>query len=581
MQTSPKSLLLAALSVAVLMIGGTVWMATRPALPFMPHGHCYLWNGGLLWTHVVSDLLIGCAYIAISATLGYLVFKTRQSLPLHWMFIAFGLFIIACGGTHFVEAWNVWHADYWFAAFVKVVTAVASVTTAIVLPRKVPAVLALLESRRNLDQQKAALEAEVHQRVTAEADLRKMKDNLEQLIRGRTSELSQANSALTLYETIFKSSAWGVAIVDSVRGLVQLANPAFARMHGYAPDQMIGMPIADTFAPEHAAQLPQVVDIINAKDHLMYESVHIRKDGTRFACLTDVTLVRDPQGLPLYRFGYFQDISSQKRAQEDIRNVITHARCIIWRAIVTGREGWEQFEPGQSKFTWQLTVQDELAAQHFQPLLIPSGGTYSQAWLSSRHPGDLPAIDETTSKAFIRGSSSYSQLFRCYDKFGDTVWIREEVAILPISLGKWECTGVCMDVTDEHRLNEQLRQQAELLELSHDAIIVRNDRGEIIYWNSGAEDLYGWHREEVIGRNIHDTLSTQTPREEFTRALDLHGYWAGQLRHITKDGRHIVVDSRHLLVHRGDGEKVVLETNHDITSWLPAPPSSAPAAALR
>ena len=68
----------------------------------------------------------------------------------------------------------------------------------------------------------------------------------------RTSSLSQANSALTFYETIFKTSAWGVAVVDSVRGLIQMANPAFARMHGYEPDQMTGMPLAETFAPEAA-----------------------------------------------------------------------------------------------------------------------------------------------------------------------------------------------------------------------------------------------------------------------------------------------------------------------------------------
>jgi PAS domain S-box-containing protein len=280
--------------------------------------------------------------------------------------------------------------------------------------------------------------------------------------------------------------------------------------------------------------------------------------------------VRDPQGLPLYRFGYFQDISSQKRAEEDISNVVTHARCILWRAIVEGEEGWEKFEPGVHKFHWDLTVQEEIAAQHFHPLIIPPGGTYSQAWTASRHPEDISAMDETSARAFIKGSPSYSQLFRCFDKFGDIVWIREDVAIVQIGPGKWECTGVCMDLTDEHRLNEQLRQQAELLELSHDAIIVRNDEGEILYWSSGAEDLYGWNREEVIGKNIHDILATQTPRDEFARALSQHGYWAGLLRHTTKDGRDVTVDSRHLLVHRGDGAKVILETNHDIAALVPA-----------
>jgi PAS domain S-box-containing protein len=557
-----KSLLITAIAVAM---GGGVWVAMRPAEPFMPHGHCYLWDPGLLWTHVVSDVLIGLAYVSISGTLCYLVVKGRRNLPFHWMVIAFGGFIVACGATHFVEAWNVWHADYWFAGFVKVVTAIASVATAICLPPLVPAVIRLLDAARLQRQQKEALEAEVEQRLAAEAGLRKMKDTLEQRVRERTSDLSQANSALSLYETIFTGSAWGVAIIDSVRGLVQLANPAFARMHGYEAEEMTGMPIANTFAPESAAKLPQVVDIVNARDHLMYESVHMRKDKTLFACLTDVTLVRDPQGLPLYRFAYFQEISSQKRAEEDIRNVVTHARCILWRAIVEGKEGWEESEPGGvSKFNWQLTIQDEVAAQHFQPLNVPTGVTYEQAWLGSRHPEDIGRMEATAAKAFVNGSSSYSQQFRCLDKFGETLWIREEVAIVRIGPGKWQCTGVCMDITDEHRLNEQLRQQAELLELSHDAIIVRNEEGGIIYWNTGAEDLYGWERQEVIGKNIHELLTTRTHRDEFVNALRERGYWAGRLRQRAKDGREITVDSRHLLVHRADGVKVVLETNHDM-----------------
>jgi PAS domain S-box-containing protein len=562
MSNSRKYLTLIVLGAVVII--GCCLIASRPAQPFMPHGHCYLWEPALLWTHVISDVLIGLAYVAISATLAYMVYKTRRDLPFHWMVLAFGVFIIACGATHVVEAWNVWHADYWFAAAVKVITALASVTTAFLLPPLVPAILGLLEAGRLQRKQKEHLEIEIKQRLAAEADLIKMKETLEQRVRERTSALSQANSALTLYETIFKSSAWGVAIVDSVRGLIQLANPAFARMHGYEPEAMIGMPVSQTFAPEYAAKLPQVIDIINAKDHLMYESVHVRKDKTRFPCLTDVTLVRDPQGLPLYRFGYFQDITSQKRAEEDIRNVVMQARCILWRAIVEGAEGWEQYEPGVNKFHWKVTVQDETAAQHFQPLDVPPGSSYTEAWIASRHPEDMRRAEEEASRAFIEGEKSFSHQFRCVDKFGRTMWVREEVGVVSLAPGKWQCTGVCMDVSDEQRLNEQLRQQGELLELSHDAIIVRDEQGEILYWNSGAEKLYGWDRKEVVGRNIREILSVDTASGEFNRGLDQHGFWAGKVRHTARNGRQFAVDSRHLLVQRTDGVKVVLETSHEI-----------------
>ena len=67
--------------------------------PYMPHGYCFLWNPGLVGLHVVSDLLIALSYLSISFTLGYFVRK-RRDLPFHWMFICFGMFILACGATH-------------------------------------------------------------------------------------------------------------------------------------------------------------------------------------------------------------------------------------------------------------------------------------------------------------------------------------------------------------------------------------------------------------------------------------------------------------------------------------------------
>src|SRR5262245_22912041 len=93
---------------------------------FLPHGHCYLWKPGLVWLHVVSDALIGLAYVAISVTLAYLVYRARSDIPFHWVFLAFGAFIIACGAPHFMEVWTLWTPRYWLAGGVKLLTATVS-----------------------------------------------------------------------------------------------------------------------------------------------------------------------------------------------------------------------------------------------------------------------------------------------------------------------------------------------------------------------------------------------------------------------------------------------------------------------
>ncbi len=141
---------------------------------FIPHGHCYLWKPALVWLHLSSDTLIGLAYVSISATLAYLVYKARQEIPYHWMFLAFGLFIIACGATHFMEVWTLWTPVYWLAGEVKLITAVASVTTAIMLPPLVPQVLDLLGAAKSSEERRVKLE-------NANEELKTLYEKLKQL----------------------------------------------------------------------------------------------------------------------------------------------------------------------------------------------------------------------------------------------------------------------------------------------------------------------------------------------------------------------------------------------------------------
>ncbi len=123
-------------------------MAWFDSEQFLPHGHCFMWSPGVLWMHVVSDLLIAMAYFAIPFVLFYIT-RRRRDLPFDWLVVCFGVFIIACGLTHLMDVWNIWHTQYWLEGFLKVLTAIASVPTAILLWRSLTGIL-LLPSRRQL-----------------------------------------------------------------------------------------------------------------------------------------------------------------------------------------------------------------------------------------------------------------------------------------------------------------------------------------------------------------------------------------------------------------------------------------------
>jgi PAS domain S-box-containing protein len=113
-----------------------------------------------------------------------------------------------------------------------------------------------------------------------------------------------------------------------------------------------------------------------------------------------------------------------------------------------------------------------------------------------------------------------------------------------------------------------LREQAGLLDLTHDTVFVRDVNDVIVYWNRGAEQLYGWKRAEIVGKTSHQLMQTIFPRpiEEITAELLRTGRWEGELVHTKKDGTQAIVSSRWSVQRDPRGRPVAtLETNNDIT----------------
>jgi PAS domain S-box-containing protein len=132
---------------------------------------------------------------------------------------------------------------------------------------------------------------------------------------------------------------------------------------------------------------------------------------------------------------------------------------------------------------------------------------------------------------------------------------------------------VITDFTDRQQSMEILQQQAKLLELAHDAIIVRTPSGVVRSWNQGAATLYGWTREEALGKITHLLLKTKFPEplEEVEGKLINQGAWSGELVHTSRTGDKIIVASRQILQRNDLGQPdAILEINHDMTQRVQA-----------
>jgi PAS domain S-box-containing protein len=127
---------------------------------------------------------------------------------------------------------------------------------------------------------------------------------------------------------------------------------------------------------------------------------------------------------------------------------------------------------------------------------------------------------------------------------------------------------IARDITERKRHETRLLEQARLLDLSSDAILVRDGRDRILDWNRAAEKIYGFTREEALGKISHELLRTKFPEPllEILEILSRDGHWSGELVHTCRDGSRIVTLSRWVAERDKKGALIrVLESNNDIT----------------
>lgn len=299
---------------------------------FIPHGHCYLWRPGLLWLNILSDSIIALAYYSIPVTLVYFVRK-RQDLPFNWIFVLFSIFIIACGTTHVMEIWTLWHPTYWLSGSIKVLTASASMYTALELVPLVPLALAL-PSPAQLEATNLQLQQQITQRQLAEAALQKALNELETRVSDRTRELVLANEKLKTeiterqqvedslraseerFRATFNSAAVGIAHVD-INGKWQQVNQKLCDIVGYTQQELLERTFQDITYPEDLDADLEYVRQMLAGEIQTYsmEKRYICKDSSPVWINLTGSLVREPMGEPKYFIAVVQDISDRKRAE--------------------------------------------------------------------------------------------------------------------------------------------------------------------------------------------------------------------------------------------------------------------------
>jgi len=259
---------------------------------FMPHGHCYLWDPGLMRLHFMSDFLIAAAYFVIPVALLLFVQK-RRDLPFNWMFICFGIFIVACGMTHVMEIITLWKPYYWISGIVKAITALASVPTAILLIRLIPSAI----------------------NIPGPA-----------VLRAANEALIEQTKLLNLIVT---SMGDGLLVVDR-DGAALLSNPALCRMLGLKENENFPKNCARDCGFFHADKVSRIApeeaptSRAVAGEHIDEDEIFIRHGANLEGSWAHVTAraLRDEQGTIHGAVAVFHDITAHKRALEQQQNLL-------------------------------------------------------------------------------------------------------------------------------------------------------------------------------------------------------------------------------------------------------------------
>jgi len=396
----------------------------------------------------------------------------------------------------------------------------------------------------------ALQQAELYRQSQSEIKERQRTETVLRQVAAENLQLAQA----------LASASEGVIMTDPNQpdNPIIYANPTFTQMTQYGLEEVLGHNCrflqGPATNPETVAEIRQG---IRERRVIKATLLNYRKDGQPFWNELKIAPVVSEQGDLLYFVGFQTDVTEQVQVQEALRtseekyrNLVEQTNDWVWEV---DRQGAFTYVSPQVKTILGYDPV-ELLGKTIQELMDPAEGRrfarVLETFASNRQP--FAHLEKTL-----------------IHKAGHPVILETSGSPIFDSNGGFQgYRGIVRDITERRRAEQKIREQAALLEVATDAILVRDLEQQILFWNRGAERLYGWSAAEALGQNANLLLYREVlpQMQAIQQQVLATGAWQGELRQRTQSGRDVLVESRWTLIHNYSGSaQAILVVNTDIT----------------
>ncbi len=345
----------------------------------------------------------------------------------------------------------------------------------------------------------------------------------------RRLEQKEAREKSQRWERLFEKAQFGLAHADAVNNTYIKVNTTFAHERGYSPEALEGQPVVKIFAPEERDRVTRIFQDLNDRQHIVFESEHLRKDGSRFPVLMEITLIRDGHGRPVSRVCYALDITERKQADVNLHKI----QALLNETQRLARMGGWEYDVLSDQATWT----DEVFRIH------GLSKDYDPGKLKDNIAFYAPEDRDKISKAFytaLHNGTPYDLELRFITAQGEKKWVRT-IGQAEIKAGKIvRLYGNIVDITADKQAEAERDQLTAAINQAGESILITDVNGKIQYVNPAFEKVSGYGAKEVIGKTPrifksgqHDTAFYQQLWETIASGRT----WSGHIVNKRKNGQ--------------------------------------------